>query len=298
MRLLLFALLAAPALAADPAAAAVAFLAREVPAWQSENHCFSCHNNGDGARALLLARARGRAVPSGALADSLSWLRRPEAWEKAANPAFSDVKLARIQFSAALAEAVRDGLSTARPDLARAAEALLPLQDSSGAWKIDTGGVAGAAATYGATLATYQARRVLETAGPRRYQAAILGANRWLETSTPENVLDRAALLLALPETASRHLAPLLTAQNGDGGWGPQFHAPSEAFDTAIVLLALDSVHEGGGAISRGRAFLARFQLADGSWPETTRPSGLTSYAERISTAAWALCALLAGDGK
>src|SRR5262249_25750881 len=31
---------------------AVAYLVREVPLWSQENHCFSCHNNGDGARAL------------------------------------------------------------------------------------------------------------------------------------------------------------------------------------------------------------------------------------------------------
>ncbi|MEX0713581.1 MAG: hypothetical protein WD278_14585 [Pirellulales bacterium] len=35
-------------------------------------------------------------------------------------------------------------------------------------------------------------------------------------------------------------------------------------------------------------------QLEDGSWPETTRPAGGQSYAQRISTTAWATIALLA----
>ena len=36
------------------------------------------------------------------------------------------------------------------------------------------------------------------------------------------------------------------------------------------------------------------FQLDDGSWVETTRPSGAQSYAQRIATTAWATLALLA----
>ena len=42
---------AAVACAATPEERALAYLAREVPAWSRENHCFSCHNNWDGARA-------------------------------------------------------------------------------------------------------------------------------------------------------------------------------------------------------------------------------------------------------
>jgi hypothetical protein len=46
--------------------------------------------------------------------------------------------------------------------------------------------------------------------------------------------------------------------------------------------------------IARGRAFLIATQRDDGGWPETTRPSGGTSYAQRISTTGWATLALLA----
>lgn len=46
--------------------------------------------------------------------------------------------------------------------------------------------------------------------------------------------------------------------------------------------------------IARGRKFLIKEQHDDGSWPETTRPPGNASYAERISTAGWATMALLA----
>jgi hypothetical protein len=291
--------MALPCHSADAARAAIDYLAREVPRWGPENHCFSCHNNGDAARALLFAKSRGYDVPAGALTDTLEWLRKPAAWDEThGNPGFSDRKLARIQFSAALAEAVRSGVAAARNNLARAAELLLPLQESDGAWKIDTGGVTGAPATYGSVLATYMARRTLETADRDRFRVAITNANRWLRAASPANVLDRAAIVLALPDTAGKHLALLLAAQNGDGGWGPQPHAPSEAFDTAVTLLALNEISGTARleAIARGRGFLAKFQLNDGSWPETTRPSGFVSYAERISTAGWAAYALLSTD--
>jgi squalene cyclase len=45
--------------------------------------------------------------------------------------------------------------------------------------------------------------------------------------------------------------------------------------------------------VRRGRDWLAARQNADGSWPETVRPPGAESYAQRISTTGWALLALL-----
>jgi hypothetical protein len=51
-----------------PEARAVALLAREVPRWARENHCFSCHNNGDAARALYEASRLGLRVPADATA--------------------------------------------------------------------------------------------------------------------------------------------------------------------------------------------------------------------------------------
>jgi hypothetical protein len=293
---------AASAVGAEPEGRAVAYLVQETPGWFTENHCFSCHNNGDGARALFLAAQRGYAIPASALENTVRWLRDPAGWDhNQGNPGFSDKRLARIQFAAALAEAWRTGYTQDRDALLRAGESLLPEQDSDGSWKVDTGGVAGAPATYGSALATYMARRTLEIADARRFAQPIGRANHWLNSIRPGNILDRAAILLALPDSAPKHLDALLAAQTSDGGWGPQPHAPAEPFDTAVTLLALHGVRDVSGvaaAIERGRAFLVKFQLADGSWPETTRPAGFTSYAERVSTAGWVLYALLITDPK
>ncbi len=53
-----------------PEAKALMFLQREVPAWKQHNGCFSCHNNGDAARALYAALRRGVRVPAEVLAET------------------------------------------------------------------------------------------------------------------------------------------------------------------------------------------------------------------------------------
>jgi squalene cyclase len=86
----------------------------------------------------------------------------------------------------------------------------------------------------------------------------------------------------------------LLAAQTGDGGWGPYKGSAPEAFDTALALLALASAGASQrDAIARGRAYLARTQLDEGGWKETTRPPGYQSYAQHMSTTGWATLALL-----
>jgi hypothetical protein len=264
---------------------ALAFLSREVPRWSRENHCYSCHNNGDAARALYVARQRGYAVPAEALADTTAWLLAPAKWDEIHGaPAAGDKKLGRIQFAAALAEAFRTGAVRDEGTLRTAAESLVKLQDADGSWHVDTGGLPGAPVTYGTALATYMARRTLETAGGARFAAASSGQPAgWRRRNMDGPHCCSLRAPCRLPEA-------LLEAQTGDGGWGVQPRMPAEAFDTAMVLLALRGQ---GPAADRGRRFLIKLQDREGAWPETTRPSGGQSYAERISTAGWVVYALL-----
>jgi len=274
---------------------ALNFLAREVPRWERENHCYSCHNNGDAARALYLGRQKGYSVPNEAISGTTEWLLTPERWDDIHGaPAASDKKLARIQFTAALAEAVRTGAVKTKPILASASVELLKLQSSDGSWQVDTGGLPGAPATYGTALATYLSRSSLELQKRTQFEAAINRATRWLSNTKPDSTVDAAALLLAQPDRDDCREF-LLKSQTSDGGWGAQPRMPAEAFDTALVLLALRGE---GSAAARARALLIRMQEADGGWPETTRPSGSQSYAERISTTGWVVYALLETAGK
>ena len=54
------------------------YLSAEVPGWRPANGCYSCHNNGDGVRALLLARRLKREVPPAAYLPTIEWLEQPD----------------------------------------------------------------------------------------------------------------------------------------------------------------------------------------------------------------------------
>lgn len=294
---------------ATPESRAVAYLAREVPAWSKKNHCYSCHNNGDAARALYRAVKQKRKLPAGALEDTTRWLARPERWDKnGGNEAASDKGLARIQFAAALAAALDAGQLAERKPLLRAAELVVEYQKKDGSWRIDAEGNVGSPATYGAALGTHMARQSLLRADANRFKEAVAKAERWLRDFDVKRVLDAGSVLLALEGASDqaarkqqqRCLEIIRKGEGSNGGWGPYVTSPAEPFDTAVVLLALVPYREDPKwqpLIKRGRRFLIAAQNKDGSWPETTRPPGAVSYAQRLSTTGWATLALLSTSG-
>ena len=295
-----------------PETRAVAFLAREVPRWKVENDCYSCHNNGDAARALLVAADVGFNTGN-SLDDTLAWLRRPTAWkDNKTQGGIDDKALARVQFAAALTIAVEQQ----RAPLAALREAAILLvadQKDDGSWQLDTSQSIGSPTTYGTSIATWLARRSLVTAADEQFASAIVRADRWIREASVATVLDASAVVLGLDRATggeavkqrAQALQTIRRGQAGSGGWGPYVTAPAEAFDTALALMALSSVRRAGIAapaieridldtmIEKGRAFLLSLQVPDGSWPETTRPSNQESYAQRISTTGWALLAVI-----
>ncbi len=298
------------------------FLAREVPAWPKENRCFSCHNNGDAARALFAAQRQGHEVPAAALPSTVDWLLKPAGWEHNGGEAeFSDPRLATVHFAAALVDAHvsqdrREQQEQQKLAIQQAARLVVAQQAADGSWPIDAAGTLGSPVTYGTVLATVTARRVLKATKSWEFVRARLNADGWLAGRTPQNVFDAAALLLWLadrdekPDTVHERLREQCLALIGQGaqksgGWGPFVNSRPEAFDTALVLLALAAQPKEGerGAemqalIKAGRAYLANTQQADGSWPATTRPARGESYAQTMSTTGWVVQALLATQAR
>ncbi len=284
---------------------AINFLEREVPRWSRENGCFSCHNNGDGARALYAASRRGFHIPPGTLADTTEWVRQPGRWEhNKGDPGFSDQRLADIQFAASLLAAIESGFVKDRRALRAAARKLVANQGADGAWQVEPQNPIGSPATYGTALATFMAWQTLVAAGMPGTSDSIRKAQTWLRSVRPVNVPNASVWLLFSARSGAQSggrdhaeaIAFISSAQTQDGGWGPYRDSPAESFDTALALLALAETPAQQGIsriIQRGRAFLLSQQWPDGSWPATTRPSDGQSYAQQISTTAWATLALL-----
>jgi glycerate kinase len=295
-----------PNRADSPEARAVAYLVREVPAWSRNNGCFSCHNNGDGARALFAARKAGYDVPGEALADTLEWLKRPQSWdENKGDPSASDKQLADIQFAKAVLAAYEVRLIRDRGIIDQAALRLLRHQSQDGSFDVEPQNPVGSPVTYGTTLATYFAWEVISASKHNAIQAAGQKARRWLYSLvSPKNNPEAAALLLREMDRTSDgdHIfslhKTLRDTQTSSGGLGPYRQSPPEIFDTALAVLALSHVGDGletpSDTIQRARTYLVSQQNPDGSWAPTTRPTGGESYAQQISTTAWATMALIA----
>jgi hypothetical protein len=292
--------------AATPEGRAVAFLSREVPLWSRENKCYSCHNNGDAARALYLAKRLGRPVREGALADTTRWVANPAGWDhNGGEGEFNDKRQARLQFAASLSEAKEAGLVRDREAFDRAAAMVREWQTKDGSFAVDTGGAPGSPATHGTAVATFLARRTLQRLDDKKYSKEIARADGWARKTEGKSVLDAAAVLLLLDSAddadavsqRKRCLELIRKGEDKGGGWGPHVTSASEVFDTAVVVLALTRQppdDECRAMLKRGRQYLLKEQQADGSWTETTRPGGRVSYAQRLSTTGWATQALLA----
>ena len=286
------------------------YLVREVPQWSKANRCYSCHNNGDAARALYAVIRLPGSIKKETLVDSLAdtttWLSKPENWDhNGGEGPFSDKVLARIQFSSTLAAARTAGLVTDHVILTRAAELLARDQAADGSWPVEGAADAiGSPASYGQGLATVSARDSLQSLDSKVFDKNVAKADRWLLNRPVENVLDASVALLAASERKGpewlplreRALKILREGQSTDGGWGPFVRASPEPFDTALAILALCKIELGDSVISdmikRGRNYLIACRLDDGSWRETTRPAGAESYAQRLSTTGWAALAL------
>lgn len=293
------------------------YLESQIPLWHEEHGCASCHHDGDATRALLEVHAlhdSELAIGEEVLAAMLERLREPEHESQSAESSpYEDPVLADLQFSAALATACATGAIEERAPLVRAAVRLGEHVAEDGRYLVVPERVTGAPVTWGNTLATVMTERVLRLADTPDLRPLADRCRHALLAARPERSLDAAALLLRFADPAAdeaeegaecvAHCTQLLAASAASsGGFGPFVRSPAEVFDTAVVLLALEAVRRSGAQDEKSLALAARIEPAidwmirqqepDGSFVETTRPSGGVSLAQRVSTTAWALTAL------
>lgn len=290
----------------QPLLRAVVYLQGEVQQWPVQHHCYSCHNNGDAARALFAARSAGITVPPQSLNRTSNWLAKPGNWKNnGGDQRFSDQRLAQFQFSLALAAAHRAKVLSDPLPLLKAAKATAKQQQPDGSWALNTGGIVASPITYGRHLGTALGKNLLQQVDPKAFSLQIARAEHWLRQSRPHAIPDLSGLMIGLRESQDaaalkqldRCQQLLRSAQDPAGGWGPFATHRAEPYDTAIVLIALAQQKPNKPyqpILQAGRSWLIKQQLQDGSWVETTRPANSESYAHRISTTAWATLALIA----
>jgi len=283
---------------------ALDFLEEQVASWPRENGCFSCHNNSDAPQTLFAARQYGWDIAGDSISSTLDWLSSPEKWDKQqGDPNVSDQQLADVQFASALVKAVSAGVLGEEKWNRSVARKLVGYQTPEGNWVIEKQDSLGSPAAPGHALATLKAWTYLNHVSFEESEKAVNKAAGFLRNMPLESVSQTAAKLLFIRASgvqaggdAVLGLEYLMRAQTTLGGWGPYPHRPPEVFDTALALLAM-LPHARDERIAmimnRGLSFLIAEQLQDGSWRETTRPSGEESHAQWISTSAWATMALL-----
>ncbi len=246
-------------------------------------------------------------------------LQAPGDWKPLAAGDLDGKALSRIAFANALVDAVAAGVAQ-RPTLLAVTDLVPADQKEDGSFRVDPAEapglgaplIAGSPASLGTALSTVSARRALVAANVPAYRPAIARADEWLRRAPVGAVLDAAAVVLGLDAATDqaaltqrgRALSTLAARQQLDGGWGEGAGSPSQPFHSALALLALrmavgtnQTTFAAGDlakAISAGRAYLAAQQQPDGSWKESVRPGKpAVSYAQRVSTTAWATQALL-----
>lgn len=291
---------------------AVRYLSKASLTWPSENHCFSCHNNGDAVRVLAQVAPDELKRQENDWQAVYQWLVQPTQWEtaKTEEASLSPI-LAPIQFGSALVALSTAKLLNLSPEAINdTAQLIVQSQDPTGFWAVEAPQHLGSPGTFGNPLATTIAVRILQSLAPNKAAKSIERAKQWANTRQARANLDLAAGILLLTtdklstdagvrdqQRVEIWTQKLINNQTSQGGWGPYPNRFPEIFDTALALLALCEAPRHfvpSSVLERGQRFLLTEQESAGGWPETTRPSGGTSYAQHISTSAWALEAVAA----
>ena len=165
----------------------------------------------------------------------------------------------------------------------------------------------------GATaLAVHALKRYPLPGRKSEFQSRIEKARHWLAQAKPQNHDSRAFQILGLgwagesPAKIKSLAKALVAAQKSDGGWSQSPGRECDAYATGLALYALGvgaGYSTSDPAIQRGRHFLLKTQLEDGSWYVRRRafpfqptmdsgfPHGKDSWISAAGTS-WAVLAL------
>jgi ankyrin repeat protein len=249
--------------------------------------CVSCHHQNAAGLAAGEARARGLHVDAGKTAARIEML-------KAGPPApllleRMDIGVPEIFASTLTALAAQDVPPNAVTDMI--AVNIAATQASDGSWHI-LGGIGDRPPTAegGITRAALCVRSLSVYAPPARHaetDARIARARQWLLAATPLTAEDRNMQLLGLQwsgadaATIKRLAAPILAAQQPDGGWRQHAGLSTDAYATGqslYVLAKIGALAPLDAAYQHGVTYLLSTQSGDGSWHVTSRAPKFQAY--------------------
>ncbi len=298
-------------------------LARSLPllqgsmdTWIEEVSCISCHHQGLGTLAVVMAKERGLAVDEELHARQVERMLALTPGGSLHGDAGVNGTFGRSFQLVALAAAdvARDERTDAMAHFLAGNAVREVGPGERGSWR---------STSYRPPLEASQATgtaialRALDLYRPdtraRDAEAAIARARRWLEALEPGDAEERAMRLFGLAWAGSTqaHLAAaaddILNAQREDGGWAQLETMESDAYATGQALVALQQMAgmaPDDPAFRRGLHFLLETQLEDGSWRVETRrrapglpyfesgfPHGMHQFISTAATA-WACMAL------
>jgi ankyrin repeat protein len=299
-------------------AAALPLMQQSQQTWSSERDCTSCHHQGLGLTALVVAREHGFALDERQFAlqrqyvqDDLDGLTDELA---TGSGLFGPVGVAYR----AIGLATAGGGRTRASDLA--VHYIAGKQAANGRWSLEVHRPPFEDSDLGTTALSLRALQLYAPEGraPEMAERIARGA-RWLAAAPPRDTEDRAMQLLGLRwaragrETITSRARELLAEQRADGGWAQLPTRASDAYATGEALVALYLAGELAAddpAYQRGVRFLVGTQERDGSWHVVTRrkidglpyfetgfPHGADQFISFAGTA-WAVIALAYSDGR
>ena len=214
-----------------------------------ENQCFSCHHQGDGARALASARAQGWKLPAETLDSSQQWLEKLEDWHhQKGDPNAKDPLLADLQFSMTrCSDAIIDGIRDRIPPMVSVGGgAIVDPSERGRLLGLGVRAHSGNARCSRFSLGHFLAWRLLKAAAYPAFSSARERAEKWLLQIPIQHVPNAACKLLFVQERDQGAqgesilcLEFLMKSQSRFGGWGPYPGSPAEIFDTSLALIAL-----------------------------------------------------------
>jgi ankyrin repeat protein len=249
--------------------------------------CVSCHHQNAAGLAAGEARARGlRVNPQATMA-------RIDMLKSGPPPALllerMDIGVPEVFASAATALAAENVPPNPVTDMIAAN--IAATQAADGSWHLLNGIGDRPPTSEGSITRVALCVRTLKVYGPparaAEIDARIAKARQWLLAAAPVTAEDRNMQLLGLhwsgagADATKRLVAPILAAQQADGGWRQHDNLPTDAYATGQSLYALAAaggVSPADAAYRNGVQYLLATQADNGSWHVTSRAPKFQAY--------------------